>query len=191
VSALGPGFADPVTGAQACFRALLDAMARPGTLREAGAGLTPPAPLDPATAAVLLTLVDADTPLWLSDATEATWPWLAFHCGAVRSGDLGEATFACALTMPPLAALSPGSDAEPESSATLILQVAELGAGSAYTLSGPGLAGPARLAVTGLPEDFPAQWLANRALHPRGVDLILCAGERLAALPRSNRVEGG
>ncbi len=66
-----PGFADPVGQAQASFRAVLEAMARPGTLVPAGQGLVPPAPLDPATGAVLLTLVDHDTLLWL-DAAAAT-----------------------------------------------------------------------------------------------------------------------
>ena len=184
-----PGFADPVTDAQACFRALLDAMARPGTVREAGSGLAPPAPLASAAAAALLTLVDGDAPLWLDEAAAPAWDWLAFHCGAVRAGDLSEAAFACTLEMPPLAALAAGSDAGPEDSATLVLQVPALGEGRAYTLSGPGLRTPARLLVAGLPADFTAQWAANHALYPRGVDLVLCAGERLCALPRSVRVE--
>ena len=186
-----PGFADPVAGAQACFRALLDAMARPGRVHEAGADLTPPAPLGQATAAVLLTLLDGDTALWLDEAASPAWPWLAFHCGAVRSAGIGDAAFACALAMPPLDALAPGSDAEPERSATLILQVAGIGLGNAYTLSGPGLAEPARLLVAGLPGNFTAQWSANHALYPCGVDLILCAGTRLCALPRSVGVEDG
>ena len=191
MSALDPGFADPVAGAQACFRALLDAMARPGQVHEAGADLSPPPPFDPAAAASLLTLLDADTALWLDEDAGAAWPWLAFHCGAVRADSIETAAFACALTMPRLDTLALGTDAEPERSATLILQVAALGTGSAYTLSGPGLAHPARLCVAGLPGDFPAQWAANRALYPRGVDLILCAGAHLCALPRSVHVEGG
>ena len=63
-----PGFADPVADAQSCFRAVLDATSRPGTVKAAGTGLRPPVPLDPATAAVLLTLADADTPLGLDEA---------------------------------------------------------------------------------------------------------------------------
>ena len=64
-----PGFEDPVRDAQVTFRAVLDAMARPGRLHHAGQNLTAPAPLDRATAAVLLTLIDNETPLWW------TLPW--------------------------------------------------------------------------------------------------------------------
>lgn len=183
-----PGFADPATDAQSCFRAVLDAMSRPGTIASAGAGLRPPAPLDPATAAVLLTLADADTPLWLDPAAAAAADWAAFHCGAPRAGSIGTAAFACALAMPALPSLHPGTDLAPEGSATLILQVPALGQGRPYRLSGPGLRVPALLRLEGLPDDFAAQWAANHARYPCGVDLVLCAGERLCALPRSVRI---
>lgn len=186
-----PGFADPAADAQSCFRAVLDAMSRPGTVAAAGAGLRPPAPLDPATAAVLLTLVDADTPLWLDPAASAAAEWAAFHCGAPRAGRIGAAASACALTMPALSGLHPGTDLAPEASATLILQVPALGQGAPFRLSGPGLRAPARLRLEGLPEDFAAQWAANHVLYPCGVDVMLCAGEQLCALPRSVRVEEG
>ncbi len=185
---LEPGFSDPVTEAQACFRALLDAMARPGTLHPAGQALQPPAPLAPATAAALLTLVDAESPLWLDAAASDAWPWLAFHCGATRA-EPDAAAFLCALAMPPLATLNAGTDAGPEDSATLILQVEALGSGRGYRLSGPGIASTATLHVTGLPPDFAAQWAANHALFPRGVDLVLCAGAQLCALPRTTHFE--
>ncbi len=67
---------------QACFRAVLDAMARPGTVHTPGTPAEPPAPLHRATAAALLTLVDVDTPLWLDDEAAAAADWIAFHCGA-------------------------------------------------------------------------------------------------------------
>ena len=80
-----PGFADPVAEAQSCFRAVLAATSRPGTIMAAGHGLVPPPPMQPATAAVLLTLVDADTPLWLDAGLAEAWDWLAFHCGAPKA----------------------------------------------------------------------------------------------------------
>lgn len=186
-----PGFADPVGAAQSCFRAVLEAMARPGTLHAAGAGLTPPAPLDPATAAVLLTLVDGETPLAMDAAFAPAAPWIAFHCGVAPDAAPGAAAFVLGTALPELGGLSRGTDEAPEDSATVILQVAALGRGREYVLAGPGLATPARFAAEGLPADFATRWAANHGLYPRGVDLILCAGTQLAALPRSLRVGEG
>jgi alpha-D-ribose 1-methylphosphonate 5-triphosphate synthase subunit PhnH len=184
-----PGFADPVGDAQATFRAVLDAMARPGSLQRAGERLTAPAPLDGATAAVLLTLVDNETPLWLDASAMPARDYLAFHCGAVIVDAPDKAAFALALTLADLAALSAGSHEAPESSTTLVLQIARLGEGERYTLSGPGLREPTVLAATGLPAEFPRIWHSNHALYPRGVDVVLCAGTTLTALPRSVSIE--
>lgn len=184
-----PGFAEPVAEAQATFRAVLDAMARPGKLHQAGERLTPPAPLDRATAAVLLMLVDNETPLWLDAAAGAAQDWLAFHCGAAVTHQAGEAEFGLALAMPELAQFAAGTHETPESSATLVLQVEALGVGKSYRLMGPGLREPASLHATGLPVDFVTVWQRNQALFPRGIDIVLCAGTTLAALPRSVTIE--
>jgi alpha-D-ribose 1-methylphosphonate 5-triphosphate synthase subunit PhnH len=42
-----------------------------------------------------------------------------------------------------------------------------------------------------LPPDFQARLAANRALFPRGVDLILVSPDAVAALPRSVALQGG
>lgn len=185
-----PGFADPVLESQACFRAVLGALARPGSLHEAGAGLVPPAPLAPAAAAVLLSLVDGETRLWMAPDFAPARDWVNFHCGTAPVASAEAAAFLLAGELPDLAALDAGSDEQPDASATVILQVAAFGRGRRLRLSGPGLHAPATLAVDGLPEDFVTAWAANHALFPRGVDLLLCCGEQLAALPRSVRVEG-
>jgi alpha-D-ribose 1-methylphosphonate 5-triphosphate synthase subunit PhnH len=182
---LSPGFADPVAGAQACFRAVLDAMARPGRIMSVS-GVSAPPPLCSAAAAVLLTLVDHETPLSLDSDTEAARPWIAFHTGAPDGS-----AYVLALSLPDLAALPNGTDEMPETSATVILQVASLGSGRRYVLEGPGLRWPTDLRVGGLPGDFISIWQRNHALFPRGIDLILCAGDRLAALPRSVTVSEG
>ncbi|MCC6717688.1 MAG: phosphonate C-P lyase system protein PhnH [Acetobacteraceae bacterium] len=186
-----PGFADPVAQAQSSFRALLDAMARPGTIRAAGAGLMPPSPLDPATAAVLLTLIDGDARLHIAADCAPARDWLVFHCGTMPCPDPATAGFVVATALPDLATLSAGSDEAPESSATLVLQVAALGTGTKWRLAGPGLKEPAILRVTGLPDDFAARWAPNHALFPRGVDLVLCAGTALAAVPRTVAITEG
>jgi alpha-D-ribose 1-methylphosphonate 5-triphosphate synthase subunit PhnH len=184
-----PGFAEPVSEAQATFRAVLDAMARPGQLHQVGESLTAPAPLDRATAAVLLTLVDNETPLWLDPAAAEARAWLAFHCGADFVAQPDKAAFALALSLPDFATLCAGSHEVPESSTTLILQVAGFDFGTHYRLSGPGLRTPSPLAVSGLPAGFAQLWQQNHALYPRGVDIVLCADTTLAALPRSITVE--
>jgi alpha-D-ribose 1-methylphosphonate 5-triphosphate synthase subunit PhnH len=187
---LSAAFADPVAGSQACFRAVLDAMARPGQVHRVPA-VAAPAPLCSAAGAVLLTLVDQDTPLWLDPAAGPARGWIGFHTGAPLSGDLSAAAFAMALALPDLDTLCAGTDESPETSATLVLQVTSLSAGTRWLLAGPGLRQPSALAVDGLPANFADRWAANHALFPRGIDLILCAGDRLAALPRSVSVEAG
>jgi alpha-D-ribose 1-methylphosphonate 5-triphosphate synthase subunit PhnH len=182
-----PGFADPAPEAQRCFRAVLDAMARPGTIHDAACSVPPP-PLCPAAAAVLLTLVDHETPLWLDPAVEGARDWVAFHCGAAFARPDG-AAFLLTAELPALHALRQGSDEAPEESATVILQLPRLGAGARFRLSGPGLVRPAVFSAEGLPPGFAALWMANHTAFPRGVDLILCAGGHLAALPRTVAVE--
>ena len=182
-----PGFTDPVQQSQASFRAILDAMSHPGRILRAGAGLQPPGVLDPATAATLLTLVDADTPLWLDPALDGAAPWITFHCGAPAALP-HHAAFAVTAGLPDLAQFAAGSHEAPEASTTIIVQLPALGQGAAWRLEGPGLDGAGVLQATGLPGDFAARWAANAALYPRGVDLILCAGTALAALPRTTQV---
>ena len=185
-----PGFADPVRDAQATFRAVLGAMSRPGT-RHAGGLHKAPAPLHPATAAVLLALVDAESPLWLDPQFQPAAEWLVFHTGCTLATRADQAAFVLSAALPDLATLATGTDDAPEASATVILQISGFAGDTGLVLDGPGLAAPAALRADGLAADFAACWAANHALFPRGVDLILCAGAELAALPRSTRVREG
>jgi alpha-D-ribose 1-methylphosphonate 5-triphosphate synthase subunit PhnH len=186
-SALSAGFADPVMDAQACFRSVLDAMARPGKLHSVQS-LSVPKPLCNASGAVLLTLADHETPLWLDKEVASAREWITFHTGAPIE-HAARAMFALSLSLPDLTQFPLGSDEMPETSATLILQMQSLTSGRRFVLTGPGLREPADLHVDGLPADFAAIWERNHALFPRGIDLILCAGNHLTALPRSVRVK--
>ena len=179
---LTPGFADPVADSQACFRAVLDALSHPGRVRAVPA-IAAPAPLCPAAAAVLLTLVDHEAPLWLDPDAAAAADWITFHTGA-PAAPLDAAAFVLALALPDLSAVHAGTDEAPETSATIILAVRSLTSGAAFELAGPGLRTPAVVRIDGLPADFAARWAANHARFPRGADLILCAGTQVAALPR-------
>lgn len=182
-----PGFADPVLDAQATFRAVLEAMSRPGRVQAIAPPPEVPPGLSPAAAAVLLTLVDAATPLRLAAGAEAE-AWVRFHCGCplVETG--------AAFVLDPAARLldlDAGTEEEPERGATLVLEVSELAEGSGWRLTGPGIRDVHRLLVIGAPTGFVADWARNRARFPRGVDAILCAGTRIAALPRTVRIEEG
>src|ERR1700761_1663496 len=162
---LSPGFADPVAYAQACFRAVLAAMTSPGQVHRIGLA-SPPPPLCEAAAAVLLTLADHETPLWLEPAAARARPRIAFHIGApIVEG--GQAMFAMALSWPDLGGLPDGSDEMPESSATVILQVTSLTTGRRFLLEGPGLREPRIVTIAGLPADFCAIWERNHGLYPR------------------------
>ncbi|MBR0651578.1 phosphonate C-P lyase system protein PhnH [Roseomonas terrae] len=190
MTGLTPGFADPALDAQASFRAVLEAMSRPGRIQRTGSSLHLPAPLGQATAAVLLALADADTG-FAHDAGAAAEAWLRFHCG-MPLVPAGEATFVLATGAPPaLATLCQGSEEEPQASATLVIQVAGLAEDEGWHLTGPGIETEHRLRVDGAPEGFVAAWAANRAGFPCGVDVVLCAGDRLAALPRTVMIAEG
>jgi alpha-D-ribose 1-methylphosphonate 5-triphosphate synthase subunit PhnH len=187
MNSLTPGFADPALDGQATFRAVLEAMSRPGRLRQAGSALRPPAPLNQAAAAVLLTLADADTG-FAHDADAAAAAWLRFHCG-MPLVSIETAAFVLATGTPPaLASLAQGSEEEPQGGATLVLQVDALAEGEGWRLTGPGIETEHRLRVDGAPAGFIAAWSANRASFPLGVDVVLCAGDRLAALPRTTMI---
>lgn len=192
---LSPGFADPVREAQGCFRALLEATARPGTIARLRLA-TPPASLPEAMAALALTLIDADTPVWLdARATSGTAPdWLRFHCGCRIVPRLEDAAFALVAgpaVMAELARLPAGTDEYPDRGATAVIAVSGFGGGEALRLAGPGIAGEATLRVSGLPSGFVAARAANHRLFPRGVDHLLVARDAAVALPRSTILAAG
>lgn len=187
------GFADPVMEAQVAFRALMDAMARPGSLCDLPGSLAPPAPLPKGLGAVALTLCDPDTPVWLAPAfdTPEVRGWLAFHCACPLVAEPAQSAFAFApagAECPPLTTFNPGTQEYPDRSTTLVLAVEALTGGAPLDLEGPGIRTRETLAAIGLPEGFVAERAENRALFPRGGDLLLVAGLKVCALPRTTRV---
>jgi alpha-D-ribose 1-methylphosphonate 5-triphosphate synthase subunit PhnH len=92
--------------------------------------------------------------------------------------------------VPELDRFDPGTDEYPDRSATVIVQVDTLSGGAGRRLTGPGIESEARLDAPGLPERFWEGLRANHGRFPRGVDVLLTAGSRLAALPRTTAVEG-
>ena len=188
-------FSDPVMAAQAAFRAVLDATARPGKIVAVTQPLAAPAPLAPGAAAIALTLCDHDTPVWLDaplSAVPAVSEWLRFHTGARVTDDAANAAFAfVADALPPLDRFNPGTLEYPDRSTTIVLQVESFAAGMGFVLSGPGISGQRAAQIAGLPADMPERLAANRRLFPRGVDLLLVCSTEVMALPRTTQVHGG
>jgi alpha-D-ribose 1-methylphosphonate 5-triphosphate synthase subunit PhnH len=192
---LKPGLADPVHDSQHIFRGLLSALAHPGRPVTLPADVAGPEPLDPATTAAALTLLDYDTPLWV-DWIADTPPlraYLKFHCGCPiveRSQDAVFGLVTDPANMPRLALFAQGHDQYPDSSASLLLQVPSLEDGPAVTVKGPGIREAAILRAAGLPDWFWNDWRLNAAQFPLGVDIFLTCGRTVIGLPRSILAEG-
>lgn len=183
---------DSAFASQAAFRAVMECFARPGEIRTLG-GVTAPAPLAPAAAALIQSLADYETPIWL-DHTLAGVPaiadWIRFYTGAPLALEPRHAAFALIADprdMPDFSQFAQGTEEYPDRSTTLIMQV-ERFAGRAITIEGPGIKAARTIAAEPLPDDFAARLAANRELFPRGIDFVLVASTQVMAIPRSIRV---
>jgi alpha-D-ribose 1-methylphosphonate 5-triphosphate synthase subunit PhnH len=203
------GFQDAVHGAQRVFRSVLDAMSFPGRVMDLPAaaidGIEPPASLRPmslGTAALLLTLLDAETSVRLVGDMSGVdaLNYLRFHTGvrAARSDETAAFTVAHAADVFTTVwrRLDLGTDEVPQLGATFFVEVDELHeAGgddddaTGLRLEGPGIETHRRLYVRGLSRDF-WQWRIELGrLMPRGIEIVLIDGVRIAAIPRSTRIE--
>ncbi|MDO8451180.1 MAG: phosphonate C-P lyase system protein PhnH [Rhodoferax sp.] len=187
---LAAGLLDGVHESQQVFRAVLDALARPGQVRTLGPAL-PGVALGGAMARLLLSLSDDETPVWWQCEDAGLQHWLRFHVGAPVAEWPDTASFAVltdsgqGLTLTDFAA---GTAASPEFSATLLVELPSLTDGPALEWRGPGIQEVQRVGLQGLPADFWTQWHANHAAFPQGVDIIFTCGEDALGLPRTTRV---
>lgn len=194
VAEMPPGFADKVLSAQSTFRSVMDAMARPGSVRRITPVAGTPAPMMRATAAIALTLFDHDTPVWLDplmSETSDVAKWLKFHTGAPVVRDSSICSFALigdAGSLQSLDCFAIGSNEYPDRSTTLILQVESLTAGDTLELQGPGIPGTATLRATLQPADLFERLAINKVLFPRGIDVVLVADDAVVAIPRTTRL---
>lgn len=177
---------------QAAFRALMECLSRP-TERRTLDGIGAPAPMQPATAALVRSLADYESPIWLDPAfavAPAIGEWIRFHTGAPIVAAPGRAAFALvagASALPDFMTFAQGSEEYPDRSTTIIVQV-ERFTGPKLTLQGPGIQTTRDFAAEPLPFDFARRLRGNREMYPRGVDLVFVAGHEIAALPRSVRL---
>lgn len=190
---LAPGFEEPVHGSQRTFRAVLDALAHPGTLTPLEGLPSPPAPLNGTLAAVVLTLLDHEVAAYLGPRLdhEDVRRYIAFHTGAPIVSEACEADFLLANageSLPDIGELKAGTAEYPDRSATLLIGVPAFGDGDPVTLSGPGIAHRTPFSAAGLGSNF---WVAARRNHarfPLGVDFVFCGQDAIAGLPRSTDI---
>jgi alpha-D-ribose 1-methylphosphonate 5-triphosphate synthase subunit PhnH len=205
----------PISAAlsQQVFRAVLDALARPGTVQRlpaAGHG-DDHADESPAALLPLLTLAELTTPVCvLADGADGPeWGGVVRAMTSAPAVALAQARLVAALrpvTEGELASLNTGSAAAPEDGALACLSVAGIRPvpdsgnpdGRALggvddrllRLSGPGIPGTRRLVITGLPPGFVA---ARRELtrdFPAGADLLLITvGGDITGLPRTTLID--
>ncbi len=191
--ALSGGFGEPVFESQSVFRMLMDGMARPGSVRTIGLDVGQPDLLGGAAGAIALTVCDHETPVWLSAGLvkSAVAEWIGFHTGAPITREKNEARFAfveAGATLASFGLFSAGTQEYPDRSTTLVIEVAAFGEGQTLTLTGPGIQQATVVKVKGLPEVFSRLWADNRALFPRGVDVVLTSGKAMLCLPRTTKI---
>ncbi len=196
VAELPTGFADKVLSAQSTFRSVMDAMARPGSVQRIVAVTGAPAAMMHGTAAIALTLFDHDTPIWLDplmSETSDVKKWLKFHTSAPVIEDSSICHFALMGdpgALPALDRFAFGSNEYPDRSTTLILQVESLAQGEKFELRGPGIDGTAVVRAAIQPTDLFERLEINQTLFPRGIDVVLVAGDTVVAIPRTTRLVG-
>lgn len=188
------GFTDPVQHAQQIFRDVLKAMSEPGTITRNALCDSTPDGLNRACWQLALSLLDADTRIWLSPrlaANEAVVSNLRFHCQSPLVEEPGDAEFALcdADEIPAMSELYWGCAEYPDRSTTLIIQVPAISDEPFWTLTGPGIEQQRSLRIAGLPEAFRQTLIESRQRFPMGIDTLFCSGDKLAALPRTTRIE--
>lgn len=194
---LDGGFVDPVLQSQTAFRAVMDALASPGTVQKLVTPHSIRSSIPVELASILLTLTDHDTSIWLDDILRAdagVLEFVRFHTGAPVVREPGRAAFAFATSashLPRLDQFNLGIQEYPDRSTTIVLAVEALEGGAELITRGPGIKDHGHTNPVGLPEDFVAQWADNRELFPRGIDLLLVADDAVMGLPRSTRITEG
>lgn len=183
-----PGFHDPIHQAQRTFRTLLDAHAHPGRVNKLTDNMTAPVGMNPACGAACLTLLDLDVSVWLEPSLRGeVRDWLLFQTGCRLSEYPQQADFAVIKdlqTMADLSVFDRGIMEKPESSTTLLIQVASFEGGIPVMLRGPGILHERAIAPV-VPLSFWDFWSKNHQSYPLGVDGFLLSENSVIGLPRT------
>lgn len=193
---------DPVFHAQRHFRAILDSLARPGTVwRLDGVTCRPPGALAPSGALVAFALLNADVGFHLVDlpASDAEYVTANTHSPHVA---IGNAAFIFCRGIAATGALEGahcGTLPYPDTAATVVVQVDALSSaprdgGLELTIEGPGVPGERRVFTRGLGTDLLLALQARNLEFPLGLDALLVSTNpnddvsTVLGLPRTARL---
>ncbi len=187
------GFQSETFDSQAVFRTVLDAMANPGEIMEIPIEIVPPEGIAPAAGAILMTLLDFETPLWSNlDHDFAGIQWLRFHTGTPFTRAKKNAAFALCTDYD-----RPGDPGDfclgtiesPQESTTLIVQTRGIDKRRSLRLTGPGIQTHTHLKLTGVPNLFVQQRAKIFNTYPLGVDMLFVCDTIFVAIPRTTLLE--
>jgi len=187
------GFHSETVDSQTVFRAVLDAMANPGKIMEMPIEIDSPKGIAPAAGAVLMTLLDFETPLWSNLEHDSDGiQWLRFHTGAPFTRAKKNAAFALCTDYDQLGDpedFDLGTIESPQESTTLIVHTRGIDERATLRLSGPGIQTHTHLKLTGVPHKFFQQRAKLFDTYPLGVDMIFVCDTIFVAIPRTTRLE--
>ncbi|MDR0514976.1 MAG: phosphonate C-P lyase system protein PhnH [Coriobacteriaceae bacterium] len=179
---------------QEAFRAVMDAMARPGMVRKVPP-LHRPRLSNPWLETIACMLIDSACTFCVAAADEEAFRTALATRTYAKAQPPDAARFAViAADADPdqatevLLGLSGGNDISPEKGATALIECEALGIGQAFCATGPGIAKRHVFLVSS------AWWHdareARKDEFPRGIDIILVDGAgRVMAVPRTTRLE--
>lgn len=187
------GFASEVFDSQMVFRQVLNAMANPGTIMDIGIDLCTPGIIHPASGAILLSLLDFETPLWSDLGNNSKdIQWINFHTGTPYTYIKDKSLFALCSDCDNLEDpefFNQGTIESPHQSTTLIIQTKGIDNRESIRLTGPGIKTQAFLRLQGVKEIFLNQRAEIFKNYPLGIDMIFVCDSTFAAIPRTSRLE--
>lgn len=177
---------------QRAFRALLDAMSRPGTIHTLPAA-RPADGVWGSALVIMQCLLDHEVTFAVEADDRSVHEQILRRTGA-RSAALAAAGYVlsdAAHAVDVIEMVSEGYFEEPERSATVVVRVDAVGSGPLRAvLSGPGIQTVQPLEIEGLDAAALRALVERNAVYPTGIDTILVDPQgRVACLPRSTRIE--
>ena len=186
LSRLMPGFDDPELGSQQTFRAMVKALDNPGPPVQIKSSLSVPEDLNPASAALFLTLCNHGTTVWADlDWSTPLVEWFQYQCGCdvVTEPCMASLVLITApISMPSLDKFRIGDNEHPDSSATLIVQVSKLPTKATVSPIGKVVNMMINRTLRGLTVNYRNQWNPPSNSFPLGIDIFLTCDDILAVM---------